>query len=166
MPPGQANAPSNSSGGIFVVLALGVIGVVWVGAQLAALLNGERLAAGLAPTFHALVRLPANAQDPRLAWGPPWQNALPAAPLYWACTAFAAALGAVAVADLYAVDGEEVTPSCEACRAFVERVVALGSGRPDEMGQPWSDLVGVGGWNVFTDGSHKNHVHVGWRAFT
>lgn len=98
MPPGQANAANNSSGGIFVVLALGVIGVVWIGAHLAALLNGERLAAGLAPTFHALVRLPANAQDPRLAWGPPWQSALPAAPLYWACTAFAASLGAVAVA--------------------------------------------------------------------
>lgn len=67
-------------------------------------------------------------------------------------------------ADLYAIDGEEVTPSCEACRAFVEEVVALGSGRPHEMGQPWSDLVGAGGWNVFTDGSHGDHVHVGWRA--
>ena len=67
-------------------------------------------------------------------------------------------------ADLYAIDGEEVTPSCEACRAFVEEVVALGSGRPDEMGQPWSDMVGAGGWNVFTDASHNDHVHVGWRA--
>ena len=67
-------------------------------------------------------------------------------------------------ADLYAIDGEEVTPSCAPCRAFVEEVVALGSGRPDEMGQPWSDLVGAGGWNVFTDGSHRDHVHVGWRA--
>ena len=100
MPPGPANA-NNSSGGIFVVLALGVIGVVWVGAHLAALLNGERLAAGLAPTFHALVRLPANAQDPRLAWGPPWQRALPSAPLYWACTAFAAALMRSSVIDSF-----------------------------------------------------------------
>lgn len=67
-------------------------------------------------------------------------------------------------ADIYAIDGQDVTPSCDPCRAFVEEVLALGAGRPDEMGQPWSDLVGAGGWNVFTDGSHKGHVHVGWRA--
>ena len=54
------------------------------------LLSGGHLSAGLAPTFHALTRLPANAAEPRLAWGPPWQAACPGAALYWACTAFAA----------------------------------------------------------------------------
>jgi len=51
----------------------------------------------MGPTFHALVRLPANAADPRLAWGAPWQDQLPTAPLYWACTGFAALLGLVVV---------------------------------------------------------------------
>ena len=35
-------------------------------------------------------------------------------------------------ADLYAIEGQKVTPSCGACRAFVEEVVALGSGRAGE----------------------------------
>ncbi len=69
-------------------------------------------------------------------------------------------------ADLYAIDGQDVSASCDRCRAFVEEVVRLGTGRPDEMGQPWSDLVGAGGWNVFTDASHGDHVHVGWRPAT
>ena len=66
-------------------------------------------------------------------------------------------------ADLYAIDGQDVSPSCQQCRAFVEEVVPLGAGRPDEMGQPWPDLVGAGGWNVFADAGHADHVHVGWR---
>jgi len=67
-------------------------------------------------------------------------------------------------ADIYAVDGQEVTPSCEQCRAFAEEVVGLGAGRPDEMGVPWADMVGAGGWNVFSDGDHQDHIHVGWAA--
>ena len=66
-------------------------------------------------------------------------------------------------ADLYAIDGQDVSASCQQCRAFVEEVVPLGGGRPDEMGQPWPALVGAGGWNVFADASHADHVHVGWR---
>jgi len=66
-------------------------------------------------------------------------------------------------ADIYAVDGEDVTPSCRPCRAFAEEVVPLGTGRPDEMGLPWGDMVGAGGWNIFTDRGHQDHLHVGWR---
>jgi hypothetical protein len=65
-------------------------------------------------------------------------------------------------ADLYAIDGEEVTPSCASCRAFAEAVEALGDGRPTEMGVPWADMVGAGGWNVFSDRGHQDHLHVGW----
>lgn len=97
MPSGEPNGRNGSGEATFLVIALGALGVTWGGAQLAALLSGHRLAAGLGPTFHALVRLPANAADPRLAWGPPWQDALPTAPLYWACTGFAALLVLVAV---------------------------------------------------------------------
>ncbi|MEA2825698.1 MAG: hypothetical protein QOG43_137 [Actinomycetota bacterium] len=100
MSPPQAGGANNSSGGgAFLVIALGVLGVVWLGAQLASILAGGHLSAGLAPTFHALTRLPANTAEPRLAWGPPWQDSLPGAALYWACTAFAAVVGAIAVAS-------------------------------------------------------------------
>ena len=66
-------------------------------------------------------------------------------------------------ADLYAIDGGDVTPSCVPCRTFAEEVVALGAGRPDEMGLPWADMVGAGGWNVFTYGDHHDHLHIGFR---
>lgn len=67
-------------------------------------------------------------------------------------------------ADIYAIDGQDVAPSCDVCRAFANEVVALGTGRPDEMGLPWADMVGAGGWNVFADLSHQAHVHLGWSA--
>ena len=98
MPPGQSQGDNGSGTAIFLVIAVTLLGVVWVGAQLAALLSGEHLAAGVAPTFHALVRLPANAHQPRVAWGPPWDAALPGPELYWACTGFAALLAGVALA--------------------------------------------------------------------
>jgi len=42
--------------------------------------------------------------------------------------------------------------------------VYLEAGHPDELGQSWDDLVGARGRNVFTDSSHKDHLHVGWGA--
>ena len=96
---GGDSHPGNGNGtAIFLAIAGAALAVVWVGAQLASLLGGEHLAAGLAPTFHALVRLPANADQPRLAWGPPWEAALPGPQLYWGCTAFAGLLAVVALA--------------------------------------------------------------------
>ena len=65
-------------------------------------------------------------------------------------------------ADLYAIDGQDVTSACAPCRAFAEEVVPLGTGRPDELGVPWADMVSAGGWDVFSDASHADHVHVGW----
>ncbi|MDQ6726171.1 MAG: lytic transglycosylase domain-containing protein [Actinomycetota bacterium] len=65
-------------------------------------------------------------------------------------------------ADIATVDGQDVSPSCTVCRSFAEEVVPLGAGRPDEMGVPWADMVGAGGWNVFSDGDHQFHVHVGF----
>ena len=65
-------------------------------------------------------------------------------------------------ADLYAIDGEDVTPSCAPCRSFAEEVVVLGEGRPTEMGLPWGEMVGAGGWNVFTDRGHQDHLHIGF----
>ena len=64
-------------------------------------------------------------------------------------------------ADIYAVDGHDVTPSCGPCRTLAEEVVGLGAGRPTEIGIPWGDMVGGG---VFTDRAHQDHIHVGWTA--
>lgn len=89
---------SGSSGGAFLVIALSLLGTVWVGAQAAAIVTGGHLGAGIGPTFHALVHLPANAQNPRLAWGEPWAQALPGPVPYWVCTGLAAALAVVALA--------------------------------------------------------------------
>jgi hypothetical protein len=65
-------------------------------------------------------------------------------------------------ADIYAVDGEDFSPSCRPCRGFVEEILSLGEGRPHELGQPWSDVAAGAGWNVFADDAHANHAHVGW----
>lgn len=65
-------------------------------------------------------------------------------------------------ADIAAVDGDAVTPGSAAARAFAEEAIALGQGRPDEIGLPWSDLTGAPG--VFSDADHQNHVHAGWGA--
>ncbi len=63
-------------------------------------------------------------------------------------------------ADIAAVDGDAVTPSSAAVRAFAEEAVALGQGCPNEIGLPWSDLTGAPG--VFSDADHQNHIHAGW----
>ena len=65
-------------------------------------------------------------------------------------------------ADIYAVDGESVSPACGPCRNLAEQIVALGGARPDEMGLPWADMVNLGGGSVFSDGSHQDHLHLGW----
>ncbi len=62
-------------------------------------------------------------------------------------------------ADIYAVDGGNVSPSCRPCRALAEEPAALTEGRPREMGLPWADM--AGGW-IFTDASHQDHLHLGW----
>lgn len=66
-------------------------------------------------------------------------------------------------ADIAAVDGAIVEPSCTGCKAFAGEIIALGQGRPDELGLPWADLAGTGGsMYIFSDGDHQNHLHVGW----
>lgn len=62
--------------------------------------------------------------------------------------------------DVAAVDGDAYRPSCIPCRVFTEETIALGIGRPNEIGQPWGDVVGPPG--VFTDADHLDHEHAGW----
>ncbi len=63
--------------------------------------------------------------------------------------------------DIYAVDGETVSPGSSAARAFALEAIGLGPPtRPAEIGLPWADLIGQPG--VFTDGAHQGHLHFGW----
>ena len=64
--------------------------------------------------------------------------------------------------DIYAVDGEIVTPGSRAARNLATEAIGLPApGRPSEIGLPWADLAGEPG--VFSDASHQNHLHFGWR---
>ena len=64
--------------------------------------------------------------------------------------------------DIYAVDGETVSASSTASRALATEAIALPPpGRPTEIGLPWPDLTAEPG--VFTDASHQDHLHFGWR---
>lgn len=95
------SAADGSDGWLSAVVAGAVaaaLATAWMGAELASLAHGHRLRAGLGPTFHALLRLPANAGDPAAAWGPPWGASLPGPVLYWVCTGAAAAFAVVALA--------------------------------------------------------------------
>jgi len=130
MQQGQSTNASNGAGGaVFLVIAGGALAVVWAGAQLASLLAGNHLGAGLSATFQALVHLPANADNPGAAWGPPWDAALPGPPLYWACTGFAALLAAVAVAFGFRLFGRHGVGTDERKRLGVDTKARLASAR-------------------------------------
>lgn len=65
--------------------------------------------------------------------------------------------------DIYAVDGEMVSRSSAASRAFaIEATDLAPPGRPTEAGVPWADLTSRPG--VFSDAGHQNHLHFGWAA--
>jgi len=63
--------------------------------------------------------------------------------------------------DIYAVDGQVVSPSAGVARSFaIEAAQIPPPGRADEIGLPWADLAGLPG--VFSNGDHQNHLHFGW----
>jgi type IV secretion system protein VirD4 len=83
-----------------VVSAGALLGVTWAGAQVATLLAGnDALPAGIGDALAALVRLPNNLSDPKLAWAPESRANLPGPVLYWAAT-IVIVVAAVAVALL------------------------------------------------------------------
>jgi hypothetical protein len=64
--------------------------------------------------------------------------------------------------DIYAVDGDMVTPSSSAARSLAIAALEMGPPiRPNEIGTPWPDLSGRG---AFSDGAHQDHLHFGWSA--
>lgn len=63
--------------------------------------------------------------------------------------------------DIYAVDGQSVSPHSYAARTLALEVLELGQpSRPTEMGLPWPDLAMRPG--VFSDEQHLDHLHVGY----
>ena len=78
--------------------ALGIGGVVWAGAALAALAHGAPWHAGPGEALVAAARLRSHLGDPRAAWGPALAASLPRAPLYWTTTAGVTVAAAVLVA--------------------------------------------------------------------
>jgi type IV secretion system protein VirD4 len=82
-------------------VALALVGAVWAGAWFALAVSGQALGVPFSTAADAASHLPANLGSPAAAWPEPYAGALPAAPLYWLCTALtAAAVAVVAVVVL------------------------------------------------------------------
>jgi type IV secretion system protein VirD4 len=69
-------------------IAIALVGAVWAGAWLALTVTGGG-GVPFAAAADAAPRLPANLNEPSEAWSEPYSSWLPAAPLYWFCTAVA-----------------------------------------------------------------------------
>lgn len=64
-------------------------------------------------------------------------------------------------ADIAAVDGVPVSLNDPAAQAFALQINSLTSGRPDEVGTPWTALDTLPGYFQET----PDHIHVGWFAY-
>ncbi len=87
----------------FLVIAVAgavllVVGAVWAGAWLSLAVSDGRQGLPFSAAADAAPRLPANLSAPAEAWAEPFAQALPAAPLYWFCSALAGAAIGAAVA--------------------------------------------------------------------
>ncbi len=64
--------------------------------------------------------------------------------------------------DIYAVDGDMVTPRSSAARSLAIEAIGLAPpARATEIGLPWADLADEPG--VFSNAAHQGHLHFGWR---
>jgi type IV secretion system protein VirD4 len=89
-PPQPANRPAGGDGfELGLVLVLGavmlVLGVVYAGAWLAAVVAGGHVKGGLSELIPVLGRLAKHPSNPAAAWGP-LATGLPGPTLYWTCT--------------------------------------------------------------------------------
>jgi type IV secretion system protein VirD4 len=80
---------------VIVGIGLALVGAVWAGAWLALVLTGGG-GVQFSAAADAAPRVPANLSEPSEAWSEPYASSLPAAPLYWFCTAVAAVAIALA----------------------------------------------------------------------
>jgi type IV secretion system protein VirD4 len=68
------------------------VSATWLGASTALVLTGNPSVVSLSAAGAATPRLPAHVHSPASAWPEPYRSALPAAPIYWACTGLAVIL--------------------------------------------------------------------------
>jgi len=74
------------------VVAVSLVGVVWLGAMLAAWVTGAEFTASAEGVLGAMWSLPSHLSDPARAWPEPTARSLPGPVLYWLSTAVVAAL--------------------------------------------------------------------------
>ncbi len=103
----QEARPVGSLGGdefwMFAIVGVGLAALAnWAGAQAAAIVHsGAPMAASPADGLSAMVRLPSNGSDPRLAWEPAVAESLPGPILYWSITSVVLLLAVGLVVGLY-----------------------------------------------------------------
>src|SRR4051812_38628315 len=87
---------------LLLVAGAGVVGIVggavWLGAWLAAAVAGSHLHASFVDAVAATSRLPTRLSNPRLAWAPEQQQALPGPGTYWLATTLVLVLAVAAIA--------------------------------------------------------------------
>ncbi|GAC1537448.1 MAG: hypothetical protein NVS3B12_21470 [Acidimicrobiales bacterium] len=115
---------------VLFVAGVAVAGVVavghWLAANLAALLGGHTLHAGIGQALVAAAHLPAHANNPRQAWPPADAARLPGPVLYWACVAVVIiAIGTVAGLVMVKIGGRRREPVDERTRLGVSAQARL-----------------------------------------
>lgn len=80
-------SPGSSAFGWAVGLFGAVVAVVWGGAALAATVTGPDGQVTFTDAGQAILRLPANLEDPARAWPVPGPDVLPGPGVYWSCQA-------------------------------------------------------------------------------
>ena len=117
----------------FKIGVLGLFGVAvgnWLVGNLAALLAGRVLHAGIGQALSALVRLPRYAKDPRLAWGPRLAERLPGPVVYWIATSIVVLVVLAVVGTGVAYTGRRRhVPADKRRRLGVATQARLASGR-------------------------------------
>ena len=103
----QATRAGGAGGGdelaMLAIIGAGVTPVAtWAGAQAAALVHaGRTMLASPADGLRALVRIPANASEPRVSWEPAVAELLPGPVLYWTTTSVVVLVALGIVVGMY-----------------------------------------------------------------
>ena len=103
----QATRAGGAGGGdelaMLAIIGAGVTAVAtWAGAQAAALVHaGRTMPASPADGLRALVRIPANASEPRVSWEPAVAELLPGPVLYWTTTSVVVLVALGIVVGMY-----------------------------------------------------------------
>jgi type IV secretion system protein VirD4 len=114
---------------VLLFLFMGLLLVVWAGANLASLVaHGQLLGASFEDAGHAMFQLRDHLGDPRSAWPPEFGARLPGSVLYWAATAAVVAAAVVIGVGSHKVFRDPVEPLDRRRRAGVSAQGRLARG--------------------------------------